>query len=128
MGIVYIEGSVYLLHLTLFTITIKGILRNVHGKKLVCWYRRPDVGTSSIDWAQLSRFFPEDGDRNQLPIHCVLNKNRTLDNVQKRNICIIVASSQTFTTYLHYNIVLMRGALVFVCTGYQAATLVDLER
>jgi hypothetical protein len=32
-------------------------------------------GTSSIDWAQLSRPLPEDGDRNQSPTLYVLNNN-----------------------------------------------------
>jgi hypothetical protein len=31
-------------------------------------------GTSSTDWAQLSRLLPEDGDRIQSPKRCVLNK------------------------------------------------------
>jgi hypothetical protein len=30
----------------------------------------------------------EEGDRIQSPKRCVLNKNRTRDNVQKNNICI----------------------------------------
>jgi hypothetical protein len=56
-----------------------------------------EIGTSSIDWTQLSRFLPEDGDTIQFPKRCVLkckqedilNKDKMMDNVQKRraNIC-----------------------------------------
>jgi hypothetical protein len=61
------------------------------------------MGTSSIDWAQLCRFYLK------TEIECslrnvvlnkkqdgVLNKNRTMDNVPKHNSCINVPSSQTF--------------------------------
>jgi hypothetical protein len=34
---------------------------------------RPEIGTSSIDWAKLSRILPEDGDRIQSPKRCVSN-------------------------------------------------------
>jgi hypothetical protein len=30
----------------------------------------PEIETSSVDWAQLSRFLPEDGDRIQSPKRC----------------------------------------------------------
>jgi hypothetical protein len=51
---------------------------------------------------------PEDGDRIQSPKSCVfkykedsaLGKNRTMDSVQKHNICTNVPSSQTFRSYL----------------------------
>jgi hypothetical protein len=54
-----------------------------------------EIGTGPIDWAQMSRFLPEDGDRIQSPISCVLkckqdgvlDKNGMMDNVQKHNIC-----------------------------------------
>jgi Zn-finger protein len=47
-----------------------------------------------MDWVELSRLLPEDGDRIQSPKRCVLkNKEdgvsdikRTMDNVQKHNI------------------------------------------
>jgi hypothetical protein len=55
--------------------------------------------SSFIDWAQLSRFSSEEGDRIQSPKRCVLNKNMTMYNVQKHNICINVPSSQTFISY-----------------------------
>jgi hypothetical protein len=42
-------------------------------------------GTGCIDWPHLSNFLPEDGDRVQSPKHCVLNKNRTVDKVQKNS-------------------------------------------
>jgi hypothetical protein len=45
--------------------------------------------TSSIDWTQLSRLLPEDGDRIQSPKHCVLRKKKKrkkkmMDDVQKQ--------------------------------------------
>jgi hypothetical protein len=40
----------------------------------------PEIQTSSIDWAQLSRFYL----KMESPKH-VLNKNRMMDNVQKCN-------------------------------------------
>jgi hypothetical protein len=45
---------------------------------------------------------PEDGDRNHTPKCCVLNKNRTMDNFQKHNICINVPSSQNFRALLKF--------------------------
>jgi hypothetical protein len=58
----------------------------------LCWC--PEIKTSSIDWAELSRLLPEDGDRIQSLKLFVLNKNRTKDNVQKLNNCINISSSQ----------------------------------
>jgi hypothetical protein len=64
----------------------------------LCWYRYPEIETSSIDWAHLSRLIlkteTESGLRN-----VVLNKNRTMDNVQKHNSCINMPPSQTFRSY-----------------------------
>jgi hypothetical protein len=34
----------------------------VVGLHILCWCRYPEVGTGSIDWAQMSRFLHEDGD------------------------------------------------------------------
>jgi hypothetical protein len=46
-----------------------------------------------MDWAQLSRILPEDGDRIQYPKRCVLNKKTgSLDNVQKLNNFINIPS------------------------------------
>jgi hypothetical protein len=58
------------------------------------WHRYPDIGTSSIDWTQLSRFYLKK-ETIQSPKRCVLknkqdgvfNKDRAMDNVQKHNIC-----------------------------------------
>jgi hypothetical protein len=46
-----------------------------------CWC--PKIGIISIDCVQLSRLFPEGGDRNQSPKRCVLNRNWTMGNVRK---------------------------------------------
>jgi hypothetical protein len=50
-----------------------------------CWFWCPEIGTSSIDWAQLSRPLPED--RDSPSSKTFLNKNRMMDNVQKGNHC-----------------------------------------
>jgi hypothetical protein len=52
---------------------------------ILCWYKWSEIGTSSIDWVQLSRFLPEEGDRIQCPKRCVLNKNRTMNYIKKHN-------------------------------------------
>jgi hypothetical protein len=53
-----------------------------------------EIGTSSIDWAQLSRFHLKTETESSL--WNVFNKNRTMDNVQKYNNCINIPTSQTF--------------------------------
>jgi hypothetical protein len=63
-----------------------------------------EIGTNSIDWAQLSRFYlkaeTESSLRNvvywKINRTVFLDKDRTMDNVQKHNSCINVPSSQTF--------------------------------
>jgi hypothetical protein len=74
-----------------------------------CRYRCPEISTSSIDWAQLSRFYLktdiESSLRNVVLKNkqgCVLDKDMTMDNVQKHNICTNVPSSQTFSPYYYF--------------------------
>jgi hypothetical protein len=63
-----------------------------------CWYRCPEIGTSSIDWAQLSRFYLQMEIEPSLwnivfwTINRMvfLDKERTMDNVQKHNICACI--------------------------------------
>jgi hypothetical protein len=45
-----------------------------------CWYKCPELGTSSIDWFQLSIILPEDGDRVQSNKRCFQIKNCSMDN------------------------------------------------
>jgi hypothetical protein len=53
-----------------------------------CWYKCPEIGTSTIDWAHL-RVLPEDGDTIQSPKRRVLkHKQSEMDNVQKHSICV----------------------------------------
>jgi hypothetical protein len=66
------------------------------------------ISGPEIDWAQLSRVLPEDGDRIQSPKRCVLNKNRTTDNVKNRNDYVNILSSQTF------RLLLLMGIIVHV--------------
>jgi hypothetical protein len=55
---------------------------------------------------------PKDGNRIQSPKGCVLknkqdgvlDKDKTMDNVQKHSICTNVPSSQTFRSYLHVEV------------------------
>jgi hypothetical protein len=64
------------------------------------FYRCPEIGTSSIDWVQLSRFYlkteTESGLRNavfwKINRMVFLDKDRMLDNVQKHNICTHLSS------------------------------------
>jgi hypothetical protein len=77
--------------------------------KPTCWIQSTElalisghleIGTSFIDWAQLSRCLPQDGDRIQSPKHCDLNKNRMMDNLQKHNTCINVSSWTLFNALI----------------------------
>jgi hypothetical protein len=52
------------------------------------WYRCPEIGTSSIDWVQLSRFHLKTETESSLRNAVFWNINRSLDNIQKHNICI----------------------------------------
>jgi hypothetical protein len=62
---------------------------------------------SIIDWAQLSRFYMkterESSLRNivfwKINMTVILDKDMTMDNVQKHNIFTNVPSSQTFRSY-----------------------------
>jgi hypothetical protein len=51
---------------------------------------RPEIGTSSMDWAQLSRPSPEDGDRIKYPKHPVLNKNTGLWIMSKNTVIVLI--------------------------------------
>jgi DNA-dependent RNA polymerase auxiliary subunit epsilon len=50
---------------------------------------------SYVDWAQLSMFYQKTETESRVR-NVFLNKNRTMDNVQKHNTCIDVPSAQTF--------------------------------
>jgi hypothetical protein len=60
-----------------------------------CWCTYPEIGTSCIDWAQLNRFYlkteTESSLRNvlfrKIKRTVFLDKDRTMANVQKHNIC-----------------------------------------
>jgi hypothetical protein len=62
-----------------------------------CWYRCPEIGTKSIDWAQLSSFYLKTETESSLRnvVFCntnrtvFLDKDRTMDNFQKHNICTV---------------------------------------
>jgi hypothetical protein len=65
------------------------------------------MGTSSIDWAQLSKFYLKTGTESSLPNVVLKNKqdgvfdtDTTMDNVQKHNTFTNVPLSQTFRSYL----------------------------
>jgi hypothetical protein len=47
-----------------------------------CWCRYPEIGTSSIDWTQLSRFYLKTETESSLR-NVFLNENSTVDDVQK---------------------------------------------
>jgi hypothetical protein len=66
------------------------------------WHRCPEIGTSSIDWAQLRKFYLKTETECSLRnvVFCNINrtlfldKYRTMDNVLKHNIC---TRSEVFT-------------------------------
>jgi hypothetical protein len=67
----------------------------------------PEMGTSSVDWAQLSRFYLKTETESSLQNVVlkykqdgVLDKNRMMDNVQKHNICTNVPSLHALRSYL----------------------------
>jgi hypothetical protein len=97
------------------------------------WHRCPEIGTSSIDWAQLSRFYlkteTEYSLRNvvlwKINKTVFLDKDRTMDNVQKHNICttssllstVLVRSfGMVCTLQITYVIILIQ--LGWDCTVY----------
>jgi hypothetical protein len=48
-------------------------MRNFTGHKVLLILRNPggtEIETSSVDWAQLNRLLPKDGDRIQSPKRC----------------------------------------------------------
>jgi hypothetical protein len=56
--------------------------------RILYWCWCPEIGTSYTDWAQLIRLICEDGGRIQSLKRRLLNKNRTMVEVQKLNNCI----------------------------------------
>jgi hypothetical protein len=62
------------------------------------WHSCPEIGSSSIDWAQLSRFYlkteTESSLRNvvfwKINRTVFLDKDKIMDNVQKHNTCTII--------------------------------------
>jgi hypothetical protein len=62
------------------------------------------IGTISVNWAQLRRFYLKTETESSLRNVAFLNKNRTMDNVQKYNVYANVPALQTFRSYLeeHY--------------------------
>jgi hypothetical protein len=50
--------------------TFRSYLHNQYGPGIYPKFRGPEIETSSVDWAQLSRLLPEDGDRIQSPKRC----------------------------------------------------------
>jgi hypothetical protein len=84
-----------------------------------------------------SPYLPEDGDRIQSPKRCVLNKSRTMDNVQKQNNCLNVLSSQTFRSdnclclkfaQNRMKVFVRYPPPVFTCIGMYWQTLLSLPR
>jgi hypothetical protein len=81
------------------------------------WHRCPEIGTSSIDWDQLSRFYLKMETESSLrnTVFWKINKtvfsdeDRTMENVQKHNICSNVPSSQTFRFVLLKSQVYLRN-------------------
>jgi hypothetical protein len=71
-----------------------------------------EIGSSSFSWAPLSRFdLKTEAESSLRNVFCninrkvILDKDRTVDIVQKHNICTNVQLSHTFRSYLDYSIV-----------------------
>jgi hypothetical protein len=66
-----------------------------------------EIGTSSIDWAQLSRLLPENLNRVQSPKRRFEIKSKTTDNIQKVDNCNVSQLSNGFernqTQIINYN-------------------------
>jgi hypothetical protein len=58
------------------TALAEGLYRGWIRYPILCWCWCPEIGNSSIDLAQLSRFLLEDGDRTPSPNRRVLNKKQ----------------------------------------------------
>jgi hypothetical protein len=93
-----------------------------------CWYRSREIGTSSIDWVQLSRFYLKMETESSLWNVVFWNINRTvfldkfgtMDNVHKCSICTNITSSQTFISYLLFITLCTRTQyIISVPTVYQ---------
>jgi hypothetical protein len=88
-----------------------------------CWYRCPEIGTSSIDWAQLCRFYLKTETESSLwnivfwniSGMVFLDKNRMMDNVQKHNI---------WTCFL-FN---LRAPATFIHTLYNTTAYAKLQK
>jgi hypothetical protein len=70
------------------------LLDNIH--RLVCVLKTqrfgdwtPEIGASSVDWTQQSRFLPEDGDRVQPPKRCVF-KTETRRWILSKSIMVVL--------------------------------------
>jgi hypothetical protein len=63
----------------------------VLGLHILCWCWCPEIGTSSMDWAQLRGFFYLKTETDSSLRNIVfLNKNRMMDNILKHNNCIVL--------------------------------------
>jgi hypothetical protein len=69
---------------------------------ILWWCYFPEIGTSSMNWAQLKSLLPEHKDRIHSLIRCVLNKTQMADNVQKLKNCKISMSDFQHTVYYVY--------------------------
>jgi hypothetical protein len=78
---------------------------------------RLEIGTNSIDRAQLSRFYLKTETESSLRNVVFWNINRTMDNVQEHNICTDVPSSQTFRSCIWCNLSLRK-----LCKAYRKAS------
>jgi hypothetical protein len=70
-----------------------------------CWYTCPKIGTNSINWAQLSRFYLKTETETSLRnvVFCNINRTVFLDNTQKQIILL--------TYYRHKILDLIYGTL-----------------
>jgi hypothetical protein len=90
-------------------------------RPLFIWKHRPEIRTSSIDWAQLSRLhLKTEAESSLLNVvfwktnrSVFLGKDRMMNNVQKHNICSNVSSLHTFRCPFLY--LSLFSVLIYLC-------------
>jgi hypothetical protein len=80
--------------------------------------------TSSINWAQLNRFYLKAETESSLRNIVFLDKNKTVDTVQKHSICINIPLSQTFRSF---RMICQRTRILHVKTLFSYSTIWHTE-
>jgi hypothetical protein len=82
---------------------------------VLCWCWCSEIGTNSIDWAQLSRIHLKTKTESYLRKVVCFKKNRTMDNTQKYINCINIPSSQTLRSRFTIVYCIYSYAVTYTC-------------